>query len=389
MEKNGRVYILFISYFILNCGFRFSYSPDPAKDVKIWVKNLLRQRSFGYEYRLKSYGTMIDARGYCVVKRGEHVKGRWDYGDTVIYFEYIGVGDREWSKKDGKYLESARGEESNIYDQVKRVLEFDQFELLSHDKDYLFRFNATLPFLAPDRWREMVGYIEISKKFYLPSMIWVGLPDSSVYWQVKIFDYNNKKSIQPLVHDFKDYELKIDSTIGLDSVIKKIQLRLKLLNLSGKIFKADKKLFLRVPWEYEIHDIKDMLAPGKTFIFEIAKNPEEASHIGYHNRNINRPVYLKKLICGYEMIKSVDLKFDHIFCPYLLIRLKKAIEPVGEIAIEVDSVVIATQSLDTEKKMDKIAVYLDMEYPEILKYRAFMLCPLFNIEVMKSGKGLD
>lgn len=388
--KYGRRLIIFLVFSLLmHCAPKFVYSPDPKEDVKFWMKNLSYQKSFRYEYELNTAYAKISAKGDCIIGRAEYIKGIWDYGDTIIDFEYIGINDREWSKKEGRWIESARGEESNIYAQVKRILEFNKFELLSENDKFLFRSNATLPFLAPDRWREMIGYIEISRKTYLPEMLWVGLPDSSVYWRLKIDDYNHNRIITPPYIDIKNYEIKPDSSINQKQAVKKIKNRLKLLKLNWRLNKEGSKIILRVPGEYNIHDIRDLLAPGITTIYHVARNSNEASRISYLKGNVNQTIYLKDIKYDYGIIKSTNLGFDAFSRPYITIKLKKKIEPAEEIAIEIDSVLIATARLDKDKKMDKIIIYPDMEYLEILKYKAFMSQPLFKMEILPATKGSD
>ncbi len=384
MRKNGIIYLIGIICFIYltNCGPKFTYYPEPEKDVKEWIRNFFRQKSFSYEYYLRSAGARISARGDCVLKRGEYIKGFWDYGDTVVYFEYIGIKDREWAKKDGKWLESVRGEESNIYEQIKRILAFEKFGLLNKDKNYLFSFDAKLPFLAPDRWRDMVGYIEISHKYYLPEEIWVGLPDSTVYWKVRITNYNHNREISPPFIETKLYEIRPDTTVSPDVAIKKIKGRLRLLKLNWKLTKENGKIILKAPEDYSIYDIQDMLAPGITYIYEVARERSTANRISYLKANVNQTVYLSGQPYGHDIIKSTALKFDHLLRPFITIRLKNTIQTAGQIAVEVDSFIIGITALDTGKKMDKIVLLLDMEYPEILKYNALIYQPLFKMEIL-------
>lgn len=384
-----RVLILMGLSLIMSCVTKFFYYPVPEEDVKMWVKNLSYQKSFRYEYDLKTAFARISANGDCIIGRAEHIRGIWDYGDTIVNFEYVGINDRQWSKKEGRWIESTRGEESNIYAQIKRVMEFEKFELLNVNGKFLFRSNATLPFLAPDRWREMVGYIEISGKTYLPEMLWVGLPDSSVYWRLRIDDYNHNRIIVPPFIDIKSYEIKPDTLINSNQAVKKIKNRLKLLKLNWRLNKEGSKIILRVPGDYNIYDIQDLLAPGITAIYHIARNSNEASRISYLKGNVNQPIYLTDVRYDYDIIKSVSLNFDRLSRPYITIKLKKKIEPAEQVAIEVDSILIATARLDKGKKMDKIVLYPDMEYLENMKYRAFINQPLFKIEILPVTKGTD
>ncbi len=381
--------IVFLVFLLLGCGPKFIYNPVPEKDIKEWVANFRRQKSFSYHYELKTRAVKVNACGDCIYGWAEYVKGTMDYGDTIINFEYIGINDREWTKKDNKWEQSVRGEESNILAQIERVLEFEKFELLNSDAEYFYRFNATLPFLSPDRWRDMVAYIKISKEEYLPVFIWVGLPDSSVYWQVLLGNYNKDIKIESPTTEINSYEIKIDSSIDQSEAIKKIKHRLKLLNLKWQIKKEDEKIILRVPGVYNLDDIKELLAPGRTVFYGVAQNQSNASKISYLQKNPNHSVYLSDWQCNQEMVKDVAIKFDYLLKPFASIKLKKKIGLPEQIAIEVDGNIMLLISLDKVEKMDTIIAYSDMKFLDFWKLCAYIGEPLNNMDIILLPKGSD
>uniref|UniRef100_A0A7V3VUT6 Uncharacterized protein n=1 Tax=candidate division WOR-3 bacterium TaxID=2052148 RepID=A0A7V3VUT6_UNCW3 len=374
--------------FLICCAPRITYKPEPERDVKDWVKNLALQKSFSYEYEMKTSTVKITAVGDCIVDWAEHIFGKWYYGDTVINFEYIGINDREWTKKGRKWEESARGEESNVFAQIKRILEFEKFELISQRGKFIFKSNATLPFLCPERWREMFGYVEISRDSYLPELIWVGLPDSSSFLQVKIKDYNHNKIIRPPYLEYNEYEVRCDS-INKVRALKGIRGRLLALNQGWKLKMIDHKIILEVPNIYSKSDVEEYLAPGIIRIYETTQKNEEGVSIRYLNNNINKPVYLTKTNFSREIIKDISLGFNHISKPFLQITFKKSIGPLNGIAIEVDSNIVFAQALDNVKKLDKIILYSDMNYNELIKLKALLKRPLFKMEIIPLTKGSD
>jgi hypothetical protein len=377
--------------FVISCAPRYSYVPDPKRDVKEWVRDFNYQKSFAYEYELKTSRSKIIAQGECIVNWAEHIKGLWDYGDTMIQFEHIGINDQEWTIRDGKWEKSVRGEESDILAQIKRVLEFDKFEFLDldADNDFNYRLNATLPYLAPERWREMIAYISISKKNYLPSFIWVGLPDSSVYWQVKLKNYNHKIAIKPQYFEMKDYQIIIDSTVDRTKAIKQINRRLNLQNLKWKVWKTKEKIMLQAPDFYSIDDIKELLAPGITTLRGVARDSSEAVLIGFLINDPRKSIYLSDWNINTGMVKDVVIKFDNQFKPFMLIKLKKKIEFPAHIAVQVDSDIVALLPLDKVKKMDNIKIYLDMPYRDLFKIRSFICQPLFRIDILPVTRSSD
>lgn len=378
-------------FFVISCAPRYSYVPDPTRDVKEWVRDFNYQKSFVYEYELKTSRSKIIAQGECVVNWAEHIKGLWDYGDTMFRFEHIGINDQEWTIRDGKWEQSVRGEESDILAQIKRVLEFEKFEFLDldADNDFNYRFDAALPYLAPERWREMIAYIRIAKKNYLPSFIWVGLPDSSVYWQIRLKNYNHKLEIKPPYFEMKDYQIVVDSTVDKTKAIKQINRRLKLQNLKWKVWKTKEKIMLQAPDFYSIDDIKELFAPGITTLRGVARDSSEAVLIGSLINDPRKSIYLSDLNISADLVKDVVINFDNQFKPFMLIKLKKKIEFPSHIAIEVDGDIIALLLLDKVKKMDKIRIYLDMPYRDILKIRSFICQPLFRIDILSVARRSD
>ncbi|MGQ9817992.1 MAG: hypothetical protein ACUVQ3_08620 [bacterium] len=384
-----RLRVFFLVFIVIACGPKAIYNPAPEKDIKEWINNFGRQKSFSYCYEMRTKTVKVIARGDCIYGWAEHTKGKMDYGDTMIPFEYIGINDREWTKKGSKWEESVRGEESNILAQVERVLGFNKFELLNDDVDYLYQFNATLPFLVPQHWRDMLAYIRVSKKDYLPSYIWVGLPDSSAYWQISFSNYNKDIKIEPPYIGIKAYEIQFDSSINYTKAIKMIKRRLKLLNLKYKLEKKGKRLILSVPGVYSTDDIKEMLVPGITMFYGVTQKQANAVKTVNLQKNPNQSIYLSGWQCNQDMVKDVKIKFDRLLKPLAEIKLKKKIELPEQMAIEVDSNIVLTLSLDRLKKMDSIVLYSDMRFVDFRKFCAYIGQSLFTMDITFLSKGSD
>ncbi len=374
---------------LLACGSKFVYCPNPREDIKKWVSNFFCQKSFSYEYRLKTLTSNVSASGECIIGWAEHAKGVWDYGDTVESFEYIGVSNYEWAKKGRKWEESIRGEESNFLAQLERIFAFEKFELLSVDTDYYYKFNATLPFLAPDRWREMVAYIRISKSNFLPVFIWIGLPDSSVFWQVRITGYNNVKMIEPPIVSFNNYKLIIDTVFVRGQVLRSIKRRIALLGLKWKVIMQGSSLLLKVPSVYTTNQVKEALAPGIPLLCGVTQDRLRANRIAFLQSDPKQTIYLTDWQIGIELIKDVAIKYDRMNKLYLLIKLKKKMELPEEIALEIDNVIVVHTALDRNTKMDIIKIPLNMRYLDAERIRSYMSQPLMNIEVVPSTKRSD
>jgi hypothetical protein len=364
---------------LLNCVHYAKYIPDPEKDIEKWVENFPLQRSFSYQYQFQTKSVFAEAKGTCVVDRSEHIRGVWHYSDSRLEFEHIGLGDIEYTRKDGKWQESSRGEESDILIQIKRLLSFNKFEYLGGEDDFLYRFKANAPFLAPKHWKEMIGIMKISRKNYLPKVVWAGLPDSSVYWEVKLCDYNKKKRIKSPVRNWVNYVISDATDTKCFNAIKK---RLKSSNLDFQIKKKNGRFILSLPKQHKIEDVKVMLSPGQLRLYRLTEHKSDAKRIVYLLDDFNKPLYVTEEIVVQDRIKNAKIKFDSMSRPFVLISLNKKIDLSPKIALEIDSLVVGTATLDTVKKIDKISLYSDMRYysMEILRARLIQSLPAIDIK---------
>jgi hypothetical protein len=225
---------MFILFFIcLGCVHYSKYIPQPEKDIEQWIGNFTKQRSFSYRNSLQTQTVYTQAQGDCIIERIEHNKGTWYAAGQTINFEYFGLGDMQYSRSEGKWGLSTRGEESDALTQITRVLEFDNFEYIGFEEGFLYNFKANIPFIAPDRWKEITGRLKISARNYLPEEIWTGLPDSSVYWKIELSDYNKKKILKPPISQWRSYLLNSDF-----EYVKPMKRRMELFEIDYRLKKV-------------------------------------------------------------------------------------------------------------------------------------------------------
>lgn len=377
--------ITFVFFISFNCTHYIKYIPDPENDVGEWVKNFSFQKSFHYSYELKTAWVSSSARGDCVIGLGEHIKGTWHRPESSVNFEYIGLGDIEYIRKDGKWEQAMRGEESNIFEQIKRVLEFDKFEYKEFDEGYWYRFKPNVPFLAPKRWREMQGWLKISTDNFLPEIIWAGLADSSIYYQIKIERYNSISRIRPPDREYQFFTISnaADPAVVFDSIKK----RLDLLDLNYRLNIKDSILILRVPLYYRTADLESALAPGSLKVYGVTESKEDACEVVYLDEDPKRPVYLTKKLLDNSDIKDARIRFDVRTRPYIQLRLKKKVSLPTEIVFVFDHSLITKTRLDTKRKIDRIKVLIDMEYYRLEFLKAGVVRPLPHLELKPMGKG--
>jgi len=363
-------------FFLCNCVHYIQYVPDPEKDIEKWLKNFERQRSFSYRYKLQTKSVYAEAKGDCVVGRGEYIKGVWHYADSKLTFEYVGLGDVEYAKKNGKWERTTRGEQSDILAQIKRLLKFDKFEYIGSLDGYLYQFKANIPFLAPGQWKELTGFLRISTRNFLPELIWAGLPDSSVYWETKIYNYNKVTCIKPPVRNWNNYFVSVDSTFNRANFLKALKRRLDIIDVDYQSKKSAEGIILTLPQEYSIEDIRAMLAPGMVNVYGLTINKQDATKVGYLKDDIKSPLFLTEKLLDQNDIKSAQVKFDALSRPYILISLNQKFNVPTEIVFEIDSIILGTATLDIPKKIDKIKFYIDMGYYELDILKAALVQPL-------------
>lgn len=360
----------------LSCIKYTKYTPDPEKDIEQWVANFTRQRSFSYRNELKTQSVYTQTQGDCILGRAEHNRGKWFAAGQAIDFEYYGMGDIQYSKSEGKWEVMTRGEESDALTQITRVLEFDKFEYTGFSEGYLYNFKANIPFIAPGRWKEITGRLKVSSRSYLPEEIWTGLPDSSVYWRIELFNYNKNKTIKPPLSQWQSYILSSDFKF-----IDAVKRRMKLSEIDFRVKKHEEDFILIVPKQYNKEDIRELLANRQLIAYQVVDDKINAKKVVYLKDQKSNPIYLGDSLFDQNNIKKAKIKFDGSSTPYIEISLSKKIEPYKRIAIEVDSTVVSTIGLDTKKNIGKLSLYIEMSYYEMQVFIGGMLEYLPQIEV--------
>lgn len=368
---------------LLSCTHYLEYIPDPEKDVGMWVENFRQQCSFHFTYALRTTAIETSAQGECVLGRGAHIKGEWLSSDGKIPFEYIGLGHLEYSRQNNDWEKSSRGEQSDILTQITRLLEFDKFEYVGLGDGYYYRFKANIPFLAPHRWKEMVGTMKISAGSYLPEFIWAGLPDSAVFWEIRMFKFNKQKKISAPVKVWNEYILhaSVDQR-------KKIERRLKLIDVAYQIKTQTDDLLLRMPEHYTIDDIIAMLGKSTWLVHAVAAK-DSAARVAHLQGDLKKPVYLGDTLLEVQDIKDMKIKYDGAHRPYLEIKLQHGCSLSPSIAFEVNDVVCDITTLDRAEKISKLHMYTTMSFFDMQILRASLLQPLpvFDVEAFTGERG--
>lgn len=362
------------------CAHYAAYTPDPEKDVRAWVANLSRQRSFRYEYETRMMDVHVQGAGRCVIGRGEQVRVRWDGPSGVQELEYVGLGDVEYARSGGEWRRGSRGEQSDVLTQVRRILIAEEYDYRGLDVEggYQYHFKANVPFLAPLRRKEMVGVLSVAADNYLPSYIWAGLPDSSVYWTVRIFKYNADRAITPPVRERQAFLITSPTAAGGCAALER---RLELAGVDYQLRRHGPDCWLSVPAHYTQADIEDLVRPGGLSVYEVAVESAAARSTRYLMGDPNRPVLVSDVLLTERDVASAAVRFDRRTTPYLALKLRQKHALPRTLAFEVDSVLVATATIDTTAKLDRIDVYPDMSYHEIEFLRARMIEPLGRCEV--------
>ena len=374
------LFTAFTSILSLRCVRHSKYVPDPEQDIGRWIKNFEQQKSFSYEYEMRVSFVSVRASGDCEIGKGERLTGQWRRNEAIREFEYIGLGDIEYSREGDTWQESPRGEQSDVFTQTKRILTFDKFQYQGFDDGFWFAFKANIPFLAPDRRKEMIGLIKISRRNYLPELIWAGLPDSSAFWTARFFGYNGRKNIKQPVRELNNYIAVLPGSSKTTDA-RMLKRRLALIGVDHKTETAPEGLLLSFPSHYVLEDVKSMLRPGGLTVYGVTMDNKAAQRTAYLHDNMYRPVFLTDILLNGRDVRDVKIRFDQRSTPYISLKLHEKHALPSMIAFEIDSTLVATAALDTSRKMDRISLYPEMQYHDIEILRAYIVQPLGGLEL--------
>jgi hypothetical protein len=362
------------------CVKYIKYIPDPVRDIDQWVENFAQQKSFSYEYEMVTPFVSVRASGDCLIGIGERLSGKWEREGEVQEFEYVGLGDIEYSKKGNDWEKTVRGEESDLFTQIRRLLSFDDFEYKGSEDGFFYGFRANVPFLAPDRRKEMVGFMRISSSDYLPTFIWAGLPDSSIYWTANVSKYNMGKNIKAPIREYRDYSVApADTTSGdiRDAVLN----RLRLADVHYRVESALGGLRISLGVQYALEDVQMMLSPGGLAAYRVVNEGGDAARTAYLKGDMYKPVFISELLFDESAVRSVVVRFDQRSTPYLELRLHDRMKIPATVAFEINGTLVATAALDTLRMLDRITVYPNMPYREIEILGAYIKQPLGVLKI--------
>lgn len=363
--------------FVLDCVHYAKYVPDPQRDIQPWIQNFRQQRSFECEYQVKTRTTEVRGHSSCLPGWAEHVRGRWCSDSTVNNFEHVGLNDTEFSRINGQWQEAARGEESNLFAQIERMLNFGKFQYLAgfSSRHYQYRFKPNVPFIAPERWREITGVVTISVRNYLPVEVWAGLPDSSVWWRAQLSRFNRRKNIESPVLRWHNYQIMADS-VDLRLLRRLIKKRLDLIGIPVHLSIDHSALTIMIPMYYRDSDLKDMLAPGRAVFYRVTGDKQKAVRTVYYPDDQKTPVYLIGPVFDNSAIAGGQIRFTPWSEPFLDISLNKQTNCPEEVILELDSLIVGRITLDKAKKPDKMKIKINMPYYQMNIFRAMLLQPL-------------
>ena len=362
---------------MIGCIHYSKYIPDPEKDIQLWVAHFSHQRSFSYRYTMQTSTVKTQAQGVCVIERGEHVRGTWQQNGHLLPFEYVGIQDREYSKQNDQWVSAPRGEQSDILIQVERLLQFDEFEYQGTNGVYTYHFKANIPFLAPGRWKEMIGVMDVSKQTFLPIKIWAGLPDSSVSWTIELFDYNKKKSIETPRVPWSSYRIQGG---GMDWQ-RSVKDRLGSLDIDHRLEQSSEGLIIRVPEYYTLEDIKSYLGNSTITVYRLTPKKEDAIQIEYLRGDKKVPLFCAETLFTQKDIKNISLKIDPAYRPLVIIKFADKNYFPPEIAVGINGVIQDVAVLDNDQKINTLHLYTNMHYFELQLLKASIMHTLPDLDI--------
>ncbi len=190
--------ILTFAFCILHFELLLAASPGGKTALQSLV-NLRKLHSFEFTQSMLSRelpevnGQFL---GTVILPDTEERSGFWSTLDGKVPVEAKARGEVEYSLEDSAWTIHARGEETGFLAQLERALAFDSFRAPEKKGKYLeIRFVPNLQFLNPMGAKKLSGTIRIREDRMLPEEITARSPDSSVFWQVKLSNFDQAKPI--------------------------------------------------------------------------------------------------------------------------------------------------------------------------------------------------
>ena len=338
-----KLWILFL-FVMLSCKKEIIRPQDiPVNEYPYFsMNNLKRQESFRFKMKfgreLMKIG--VSQKGWFYIRGNlAYIKGEI----ASVPFEVIAVGDREFLKEKGKWVEHQKGDEAEILYQVERVFgealldkKKKGFKFLDSSKKYFsYAFDPNLRYLDP------TGELEFNAKVYLDyyslliKKIEAYSLDSNAYFIFNFTGFNNVHPKNLYAKFSRKYMLKIVK--GEYNEIKNIlSQRFKAVCNYFKINKKKSFIELRISPELSPDDIKTLIKNGKIYFLSLALKGPEKSHISLRN-NISEDFYIIDTLSGRENIKSITVKFDELSRPIMNIKLKHSIKGTPYIGVMIDN----------------------------------------------------
>jgi hypothetical protein len=199
--------ILTFAFCILHFELLLAASPGGKTALQSLV-NLRKLHSFEFTQSMLSRelpevnGQFL---GTVILPDTEERSGFWSTLDGKVPVQAKARGEVEYSLEDSAWTIHARGEETGFLAQLERALAFDSFRVPEKKGEYLeIRFVPNLQFLNPMGAKKLSGTIRIRKDRMLPEEITARSPDSSVFWQVKLSNFDQARPIAfPFVRQWR------------------------------------------------------------------------------------------------------------------------------------------------------------------------------------------
>lgn len=231
-------------------------------------KNLKRQRSFAFDYRLEQkepVSVKHQASGIYILPDQVEIQGSWIYGDgSTLPFKLVGYGDKEYEKTDTGWTVHSRGEETDLLVQVERAKALGKFKLTKERPNWEFEFSPNVPFLDPTLSKKITGLLVIDRN-YLPKSIAAWTEAKTAFWQVEFRDFNKPQRINlPFVK-----QMRVTLTGGEKrQTVEKIRQRFLTVNLEATVSVKGGQIELVLAQEVKEEFLKNLLAPG---VLQVAK----------------------------------------------------------------------------------------------------------------------
>ncbi len=299
------------------------------------------QGGFRFDWSFSRLKGQVKGKFAGLADRGDvHLKGEWMLGKETEKVEVIGVGERQYKLEEGKWVESARGEETSPLAQLERILSLGEFLFSRLEKGCIvYSFKPNVAFLDPLLKVQAQGEIWIDEKSTLPKRVSVEDEGKTLYWRFSLYDFGTSAEVRsPVLHR---YEFLLEGG-DISGALPRLRRRLNTLGFSlcGIETVVDTRIRLCIsasedPSQEVARVIRMGAVQVSTAVYPkepvyrltealVAQEYGDQATLGFEKGDRTKPLVLLGVLLSSDHLNGAELSYDELSRPWVNIGIDQS-----------------------------------------------------------------